>query len=45
MSEILKKYKEYRQIKEQPSEYEIGLFSKAQKYIKYISWISGLKFV
>jgi len=39
------KFKKLLNIKENPSKYELELFKKTQKYIKFISWIPGLKFV
>jgi hypothetical protein len=46
--DYLKYHEQFKQIlniKKNPSNYEINLFKKTQKYIKFISWIPGLKFV
>lgn len=44
-SMYLEKFKEYIWIKDTPSHEELGLFEKTKKYMKYISWIPGLRMV
>lgn len=45
MLKYSKKFKELLNIKENPSKYELELFKKTKNYMKFISWIPGLKFV
>lgn len=45
MQQYKKDFINYFWIKETPNQSELELFKKAQKYIKYISWIPGLKMV
>ncbi len=39
------KFKEYFQIKNRPGEWDLKYMEKAEKYIKYISWIPGIMMV
>ncbi|MBP8016653.1 hypothetical protein KAZ01_01475 [Candidatus Gracilibacteria bacterium] len=40
-----KKFKQILNIKENPNKYELELFKKTQKYVRFISYIPGLKLV
>jgi hypothetical protein len=44
-SMYLEKFNEYTWIKNAPSHEELELFEKTKKYMKYISWIPGLRMV
>lgn len=43
--EIHQKFKNYFKIKNSPSKFDEELFNKTYKYIPYIKWIPGIKFI
>jgi len=43
--ELHQKFKNHFNIKENPSKTDKELFNKTYKYIPYIKWIPGIKFI